>query len=788
MIGQTISHYRIVQKLGGGGMGVVYKAEDTRLKRTVALKFLPPDLTRDEEAKTRFVHEAQAASALQHPNICTIHDIDETTDNRLFIVMDCYEGDSLKQAIEHGPLPIDKAIDIATQVAQGLAKAHESGIVHRDIKPANIMIGKDGIVRIVDFGLAKLSGQTMVTKSGSMVGTAAYMSPEQARGEKVDQRTDIWSLGVVLYEMLTGHQPFESDYEQAMMYAIISGEPKPIEELRPEVPGNIIGIVQRAMEKDKEKRFQTAAEMAEALRGEGKPQKKRMSKRKKRMLWYAAAAGIVVIGALGIFYALTQAEVIDSIAVLPPRNLSSAPEDEVLSEGILDGLISELGKIRALTTMGRQSVVRFKKTDKNYAEIANELGSVKALVELSYQEVGNKLQINARLIKASDGKVLMARDFNRNMEDVLTLRSEVAQSIVGAIRVAVTPQEQQRLSTSSKVDPEVYRTTLQGKATLEHAITKEQTRQVIALFQKALNRDSTYAPAWAGLGEALWMMAATGNQFVAPAEVRGKAIAAAEKALALDPNLSDAHKARAMIALDGEWDLAKAQQHFERALEIQPGYAAAHNSYGQMLSGVPLPRFDEGLRHIDRARELDPLSPWNDINWVAWWSYQGQNERALKEGALARQRDPTNWIHPWAMGFDLIALDRPAQAVPEFEAALKLCSPDRPSAILAPLGLAYGLAGRRTEALKILAEMEQESRNRYISPTFLAVVNSGLGRMDEAFRLLEKGLEERTPWLVSSGRYDPIHIALQRDPRWKPFIDRLLKLVRLPDGTPNPYY
>jgi TolB-like protein len=701
--------------------------------------------------------------------------------------MDCYEGETLKQKLESGPLPIDKAIDVATQVAQGLAKAHESGIVHRDIKPANIMIGKDGIARIVDFGLAKLAGQTVLTKTGRTLGTVAYMSPEQARGEQVDQRTDIWSLGAVLYEMLTGSRPFESEYEQAMIYSIITGEPKPIEEVRPEVAGNIIGIVQRALEKDKEKRFQTATEMAEALRGEGEPQRKRMSRRKKRMLWYAATAGMLLAAALGIFLTMLRAEVIDSIAVLPPRNLSSVQEDEVLSEGILDGLITELGKIKALSTIGRQSVMKFKKTDKTYAEIAKELGSVKALVELSFQQVGNRLQINARLIQASDGKVLMAGDFDKNMEDVLALRSELAQSIVREIRVAVTPQEQQRLTTSSKVDPEVYTTTLKGKATLEYATSEEQIRQAIGLFQKAVDRDPTYAPAWAGLGEALWTLAAFGMEFVAPDEVRDKAIAAAEKALDLDANLPEAHKARAVIALDGEWDLAKAQRHFERALELQPSYASAHTAYGQMLSGLPLLRLDEGRRHLDRARELDPLPPWNDINLVAWWLYQGRPERALEEGERIRQRNPTLYVTPWQMGFAQLRLGRPGQAVPEFEAALKLIHPNRPAAFVAPLGLAYGLAGCRTDALKILTEMEQASRERYIMPLNLAWVYSGLGRMDEAFRLVDQALEQRTPRLVTCTPYNPLYVALRRDPRWEPFIDRLRKQVRLPEGTPDPY-
>ena len=344
-----------------------------------------------------------------------------------------------------------------------------------------------------------------------------------------------------------------------------------------------------------------------------------------------------------------------------------------------------------------------------------------------------------------------------------------------------------RLKTVRRIDPEVYDATLKGKATLEYATREGELHQAIELFQRAIDRDPTYAPAWAGLEEATWWLAGTGFEYVDPAEVRDKAIASADKALELDGTLPDAHKARAAIALDAEWDVANAQQHFEKALELRPGYAAAHTAYGQMLSGEPLPRFDEGRLHIDRGRELDPLSPWNDINLLAWWLFQGRPERAFEEGERARQRNPTLWVIPWQMGFAQLLLGQPSQAVPEFEAALKLLQPQRPASVLAPLGLAYGLAGRRADALKILAELEQASQKRYISPYYLAVAYSGLGRMDEAFSLLDQALEQRTPWLVCSTPYAPLSIALRRDPRWKPFIDRLRRLVRLPPGTPDPY-
>lgn len=478
---------------------------------------------------------------------------------------------------------------------------------------------------------------------------------------------------------------------------------------------------------------------------------------------------------------------IESLAVLPVRNFSGDPAEEFFADGMTDALITGLAQIRAVNKVTSvTSVMHYKGTSETLPQIARELG-VDGIVEASVMRSGGRVRITAQLIEARHDRHLWANNYEREMTDVLALQSELVQAIVGEIRVQVTPQESERLKTARRVDPEVYDTTLKGKAALESATREGEVHQAIELFQKAINRDPTYAPAWAGLGEALWYLAAFGMEFVAPGEVRDKAIAAAEKALELDGTLPDAHKARAVIAIDGEWDLAKAQRHFERALELRPGYAAAHNLYGQILGGLPLPRFDEARRHYDRARELDPLSPWNDINLVGWWLFQGQPQRALEEGERARPRNPTLWIIPWQMGFAQLLLGQPSQAVPEFEAALEVHRPERPAAVLAPIGLAYGLAGRRADALKILAEMEQVSQKRYISPYFLAVVYSGLSRMDEAFRLLDRALEQRTPWLVTCTPYDPLSVALRRDPRWKPFIDRLRRLVRLPPGTPDPY-
>jgi len=808
LVGIELGHYRIVEKIGAGGMGEVYRAHDEHLARDVAIKVLPPGTLIDESARKHFHKEALILSQLNHPNIATIHDFD-TQQGVDFLVMEYILGITLSEKVAGRPLPEKEVLRLGVQLAEGLAAAHDHGVVHRDLKPGNLQVTSDGRLKILDFGLAKLrlpvtdnAATESLSETQAMAGTLPYMAPEQLLGGTIDARTDLHAAGSVLYEMATGQRPFAEVERSQLIGAILHKPPLSPTVLNPRLSPELERIIGKCLEKEPENRYQSAKELAIDLRRlqTGVASEVRLAATTAR--WsFAKSVGlslcipalvIVLLIALNVgrlrerVLGRADGPRIESLAVLPVKNFSGDPAQEFFADGMTDALIAGLAQIKAVKVISRTSVMHYKGSSQTLPQIAKELG-VDGIVEASVMRSGDRVRITAQLIEAREDRHLWARNYEREMTDVLALQSELVQAIAGEIRVQVTPQESERLKTARQVEPEVYDATLKGKATLEHATREGEINQAIELFQKAIDRDPTYAPAWAGLGEATWYLAETGFEYVAPADVRDKAIAAAEKALELDGTLPDAHMARAVIALDGEWDVAKAQQHFERALELRPGYAAAHTFYGQVLGGQPLRRFDEARLHIDRGRELDPLSPWNDINMVAWRLYQGRPEETLEEGQRARQRNPTLWVIPWQMGFAQLLLGQPSLAVPEFEAAIKLLQPDRPAAVLAPLGLAYGLAGRRADALKILAELEQASQKRYISPYYLAVVYSGLGRMDEAFRLLDRALEQRTPWLVGCTTYDPESVALRRDPRWKPFIDRLRRLVRLPPGTPDPY-
>ena len=425
VIGQTVTHYVIQERLGGGGMGVVYKAQDLKLDRPVALKFLPPELTRDPEAKQRFVHEARAASTLQHNNICVVYDIDETPDGQMFISMEYLEGETLKKRIERGPLTIEEAIEIALQTALGLSKAHQHGIVHRDIKPANIMVTKENVAKIVDFGLAKLIGPALLTKTGSTLGTAAYMSPTQVRGEPVDHRADLWSLGVVLYEMVSGQRPFRGEHELAISYSIVNEAPRAITRIREEVPGPLRRVITKCLEKEAARGYQTAEELIADLRAAGTPSEPRHGPPKKAARWRlfagGTAAAVLAVAAYLVFWPGPPVQREKSVAVLPFVDMSPGRDQEYFCDGMTEEIINRLSNLKDLKVPARTSVFAFKGTSLDVREIGKKLG-VEAVLEGSVRKSGHQLRITAQLINVTDAFHLWSRTYDREMEDVFSIQ------------------------------------------------------------------------------------------------------------------------------------------------------------------------------------------------------------------------------------------------------------------------------------------------------------------------------------------------------------------------------
>jgi serine/threonine protein kinase len=618
MIGKTISHYRIIEQLGAGGMGVVYKAEDTKLKRTVALKFLPPELTRDPDAKSRFIREAQAASSLDHPNICTIHEINETEPapgepgGQLFIVMACYEGETLKLKIEKGKLKIEEAIDYVIQIAQGLARAHEEGIVHRDIKPANIVITDRGEVKILDFGLAKLAGQAQLTKDSSTLGTVAYMSPEQLSGKEVDQRTDIWSLGVVLYEMLTGHLPFKGDYEQAVVYVILNEEPKSLGNIQAELQD----ILKKALCKNPDDRYQHADNIIEDLKSIKTPTGTKKSKPvsipkktigNKWVYLFAALLVIIVLSILTItnFFSGEPLQNYHSIAVLPFTNLSANQENDYFCDGITADIIAQLSKIGNLKVISRRSIMQYREEKKSLPEIAEEL-DVTLILEGQVRRSDDRIRIGAQLIEAKEDNNIWTETYDREMKDIFTIQSDVAEKIANVLKVELSSKEKSSIQKKPTDNLAAYNFYIKGRE-YYYRHQKEDNQQAIVMFKKTLEMDPNYALAYAGLGDAY------GQGYDRYGFSRAwidSAIRVSKKAIELDPDCAEAYKALGLAyAVIDRSDFAI--REYKKAIELNPGYSPAVGNIGftYLKKGRLKDALKWNIKHID-------LNPANSISYI----------------------------------------------------------------------------------------------------------------------------------------------------------------------------
>ena len=740
--GTSLGPYRIVSQLGQGGMGVVYQARDPRLDRSVAIKLLPPDLTRDEIAKQRFLQEAKAASALDHPNICTIYEINETEDGQLYLVMRSYDGETLKDRIARGPLELNDAIDIATQVGEGLAEAHKARIVHRDIKPANLLVTKTGVVKILDFGLAKLAGTEGVTQTGTTVGTVAYMSPEQAKGQEVDHRTDIWSLGVVLYEMLAGMPPFQGENLLSLSNAIMDGEPMVLSG----ASSTAHSVVTKALNKDKAKRYLYVTDLLTELRA----------------LQSGSDAATIATPA--------KADV-PSIAVLPFVNMSADPEQEYFCEGMAEEIINALTALEGLHVASRTSA--FKARDYDIAEVGVRL-KVGAVLEGSVRKMGNRLRVTAQLIKVSDGYHLWSERYDRDMDDIFAVQDEIARTVVDKLKVKLLSATDAQLVQRPTDNLEAYNLYLKGRYHLVRS-SRAALEKSLEFFTQALAVEPSYAQAHAGI--AMVQTSRAVLSLVAPQTAMPAAKEAALKALAIDETLSDAHNALGNVLQFYEWNWSGAEREFRRGLELSPRDMTARRNIAVLLGQEG--RVDASVAEARSAVERDPISPHTCSIFAMVSVLARQFDPAVAAVRAGLELDPSYPILHWQLGWGLAGLGKYDEAVEVSRQATKV--PGGDPLPQANLGWVLGLAGRRQEALEILGDLERRRSESYVSGTLLAWVCLGLGEHDHAISWLQQAAEERDGQMVFLNRlflFDP----LRSDPRFQ----ALLKKMNFPASADQP--
>ncbi len=770
MIGQTVSHYKILEKLGEGGMGVVYKAEDLKLTRTVALKFLPS--TGGEKERDRLVREAQAIAQLDHPNICTVYEVDDAGGSP-YISMAYVEGMTLQQLLETGPQSVQQVLGYAMQIARGLQAAHRKKIIHRDIKSSNIMLTPDGQIVIMDFGLAKLADRTQITKEGSTAGTVTYMSPEQARGEVVDHRSDLWSFGVVLYELLTGRLPFQSEYETAVVYSILNDTPPPICGRFPGVPTELEALVLKLLQKEKKGRYQTADDVVLELEAlSGQPRKGATLWRAfttRRSLIYAAALFVVLLGALLVILWTTvwRAGGITSIAVLPLENLSGDSEQEYLVEGIHDALITDLAKLGCFErVIGRGSVKRYRDQHKSPSEIAREL-NVDALLTGAVVRVGNSVRVTAQLINPLTEGSIWAERYERELRDVLTLQNEIVTAIATQLNLKVSPSKAEELAQARPVNVETYEAYLRGMHWLQKA-TPDGKAKGMGYLKEAVEKDPGDPRAYAGLAMG-YVTVAHGPD--PPADALPFARAAAERAIRLDSTLDMAYAALGFIKGYYDWEWDEARRLIDKAISLNPHLAIAH--YHSSWFYVLLGRSEEAIAAHKRAQELDPLLPLHTAWLGEIYRGLGRYDEAIAECRKAIEINPNTPVGHFVLGHVYTDIGRYEEALTEFRKAAEAAPPWRFA-----IGIGYVAAGRPDEARKLVTELEQLKPSPW-NAHWLAVLHTLLGNKDEAFRWLNyKHPHAWLPWVRVLDDFK----SLRGDPRY----DQLLKRMNLPppeDGT-----
>ena len=801
-----LSRYRLVSKIGTGGMGEVYLAEDERLRRKIALKVLPESLAQDKDRLQRFEQEALAASALNQPNILTIYEFGAEGATH-YLASEFIDGETLRDRLERSPLSVNEAIDIAVQTAQALAAAHEANIVHRDIKPENVMVRKDSIVKVLDFGLAKLAegqGDESLTLPGTVMGTVAYMSPEQARGLTVDARTDLFSLGVMLYEMLSRRQPFMGETVSHVIIAILEQEPPPLTG----IPAELTRILARALAKRAEERYESAQAMLADLKklqtrllveaenkrnsaddrpveaqtliepqltvaapvlsatASANPSSTLPAHSKPWRWWLTAGLGLLLtVGGYFGYRSFTLTKQIESIAVMPFVNEGKNEDVEYLSDGITETLITSLSNLPNLNVKPRSTVFRYKGKEASPQAIAKEL-NVGAILTGKLVQRGQDVSLFIELIDVALDKVVWSQQYNRKQSDLVSLQSEVARTVSSKLKSQLSNAVVAKIEKNYRVNAEAYELYLKGLFQYNR-LTANSLTQAAEYFKQSIEKDPNYAPAYVGLGKTLWSFPLW--SLAAPKEIHPQMKAAALKAMALDDSLPGIHELLGGYLRDLEWDWVGAEREFRRAIELDPNNVYAYESLAWLFAYQK--KFNEAITAGRRGNELDPRSPRTPVIQVLIWSRR--YDEAIAELNEVRPLDPNYADTYWRLGTAYYGKGSYQEAIASFQKYLEL---DDDPVTRAYLALAKAKAGSRDEAVKLLNWLKQESSKRYITGTAFAITYLALGQKDEAYKWLEKEVDDRSGWAVWYGVAAALD-ELREEPRFK----AMLKRMNLPE-------
>jgi serine/threonine protein kinase/tetratricopeptide (TPR) repeat protein len=762
VIGEVISRYRIVEQLGEGGMGVVYRAHDEHLGRDVAIKVLRPGALNNDEARRRFRDEARALSRLSHPFISTIYDFD-SREGLDYLVMELAEGTTLERILEGGPLPEPRVVALGAKIAEALAAAHDQGVIHSDLKAGNVMVSPKDKVKLLDFGLAQLccvaaaSGETVSeVVVGPVAGTVAYMSPEQLLGRELDERSDLFSLGILMFEMATGRRPFTASPATALINEILHRPAPTPASIGVRISPWLERLIAQLLEKDARRRPESAAAVERILReGRGAPEP------------VTAPAPSFPVGLAGR---------IESIAVLPLENLSRHPDQEYFADGMTEALITNLAQIRALRVVSRTSVMQYKGARKPLPEIARAL-QVDAVVEGSVARFGDRVRVTAQLIESATDRHLWARSYERDVRDVLALQAEVAQAIAEEIRVELSREERERLVAHRRVDPDAYEAYLRGRHHWNRR-TENETRKAIEYFHAAIAKDPRYAQAYSGLALAYDTMGT--YAFLPPAVAFGEASAAASRALEIDPTLAEAHTAIGGVLFAYRWEWEAAERELRQAITLDPNLSSAYHWYSDFLTSMG--RTDESLTMILKAQALDPLSLTISMTVGTRHFYARDYDAAIRQQQKTLELDPLFVPGLRNLGGAYEQKAMYAEAIETYRRAIALSRDDLSAS--AQLAHALAISGHTEEAQRALADLAEQSKTRYVSPFSVGVVYVGLGEADRAFEYLDEAYRIRDRGMISlrvSPRLDPI----RSDPRFTDLLRRMkLDSVRGGAGVP----